>query len=114
MKGQRKSDDYNPTLSGKEALVLELLLGNPATEMYGLELVHASRNKLKRGTVYVTLSRMQDKEYVESRKEDRKPDASGIPRRLYRATGYGQKVYEAWQFAREAGRLQFAGSGRGI
>lgn len=93
------------TLSGKEALVLELLLRNPAAEMYGLELVRGSGSRLKRGTVYVTLSRMEDKGYLKSRQEEPQPDASGIPRRLYRATGYGQKVYEAWQLAREARRM---------
>jgi hypothetical protein len=44
-----------PTLSAKESLILELLVqGN---EMYGLQLVAASRRRLKRGTVYVTLGR---------------------------------------------------------
>lgn len=106
MRNQRKSEeDKIPTLSGKEALVLELLLTN-AAEMYGLELVRDSGNRLKRGTIYVTLSRMNDKGYVESRQEEPQPDVSGIARRLYRATGYGQKVYEAWQLAREARRMR--------
>jgi hypothetical protein len=46
------SDDRIPGLSGKEALVLELLLQNPARAMYGLEMVAGSRSKLKLGTVY--------------------------------------------------------------
>lgn len=107
MRNRRKlEEDKVPALSGKEALVLELLLRNPAAEMYGLELVRDSGNRLKRGTIYVTLSRMNDKGYVESRQEEPQPDVSGIPRRLYRATGYGQKVYEAWQLAREARRMR--------
>src|SRR5438132_6136661 len=105
------SNERVPSLSGKEALVLELLLGRPGAEMYGLELVHTSRNHLKRGTIYVTLSRMEDKAYVESRLEEKKADASGLARRLYRATGYGKRVYEAWQLAREAGRTHFAETG---
>jgi DNA-binding PadR family transcriptional regulator len=106
--GRQDSDERVPSLSGKEALILELLLGKPGAEMYGLELVHTSRNRLKRGTIYVTLSRMEDKAYVESRLEGKKADASGLPRRLYHATGYGKRVYEAWQLAREAGRRHFA------
>ena len=47
------------TLSAKESLILELLIQDK--ELYGLELVAASRRRLKRGTVYVTLGRMEDK-----------------------------------------------------
>ena len=42
------------TLSPKELLVLELLRHQ---DLYGLQLVAASRGRLKRGTVYVTLGR---------------------------------------------------------
>jgi DNA-binding PadR family transcriptional regulator len=108
MARHNNTNERVPSLSGKEALVLELLLSKPAVEMYGLELVHTSRNRLKRGTIYVTLSRMEDKAYVESRLEQKKADASGLPRRLYRATGYGKRVYEAWQLARDIGRRHFA------
>ena len=108
MARHQNSDEKVPSLSGKEALVLELLLSKPAAEMYGLEFVHASRSHLKRGTIYVTLSRMEDKAYLESRLEDKKADASGLPRRLYRATGFGRRVYEAWQLAREARRSHLA------
>ncbi len=37
--------------------------------MYGLALVEQSAGPLKRGTVYLTLGRMEDKKYVESRTE---------------------------------------------
>jgi DNA-binding PadR family transcriptional regulator len=69
--------------------------------MFGLELVEASGGRLKRGTVYVTLGRMQDKGYVESRLEDRHPGAIGLPRRLYRATAFGLRVVDAWNTFRE-------------
>jgi PadR family transcriptional regulator, regulatory protein PadR len=84
-----------PTLSSKEALVLELLLAD-ADSMYGLELVTASRGELKRGTVYVTLGRMEEKGYIKSRLEDAPPSAGGLPRRLYRATPLGRQVLNAW------------------
>lgn len=105
---QQSTKDVVPSLSAKEALVLELLLDNPTTEMYGLEMVVNSGNKLKRGTVYVTLDRMEDKGYVKSRQEDPQPNASGIPRRLYRVTGYGQKAFKIWRMARELGRMRGA------
>jgi PadR family transcriptional regulator PadR len=101
-----KSNDRIPSLSRMEALVLELLLENPSRELYGLEMVARSRNSLKRGTVYVTLDRMEDKGYVESRQEEPRPNVSGLPRRLYRVTGYGQKVFHVWEMARELGRMR--------
>jgi DNA-binding PadR family transcriptional regulator len=85
-----------PRLSPKEALILRLLIGKG--EMYGLELVNDSGGELKRGTVYVTLGRMADKGYVESRTIPQ-DDGSGIPKRLFRATGYGSRVLSAWELA---------------
>src|ERR1700739_1598792 len=82
-----------PRLSDKEALILELLV---AGERYGLQLVATSRGRLKRGTVYVTLGRMEDKGYVASRTEDAPDGAGGLPRRLYRATPFGLRVLQAW------------------
>ena len=82
-----------PRLSAKETLVLELLTGK--REMYGLELVAASRGRLKRGTVYVTLGRMEDKRDVSSRLEDAPPAAGGLPRRVYEATALGRRLLEA-------------------
>lgn len=84
-----------PRLSAKEAEVLRLLIANG--EMYGLEMVQRS-DILKRGTVYVTLSRMGDKGYVESRLEDVEP-GDGPPRRLYTATGLGVRAYRAMELA---------------
>ena len=88
-----------PSVSGTESLVLELLREG---ERYGLELVETSRGRLKRGTVYVTLGRMERKGFVESRQGAQAPGAVGLPRRLYQATAYGLKVLEAYQLLREA------------
>lgn len=81
-----------PRLSATESLILDLLRSR---DMYGLELVTESEGALKRGTVYVTLGRMEEKGYVESRAE-KKPLHSGLPRRLYRATALGARVLDAW------------------
>lgn len=111
VKAKKKTEDQVPMLSAKEAVVLELLLATPASEKYGLEMVADSKGQLSRGTIYVTLSRMEDKGYVASRPEEPVRPTSGIPRRLYKVTGYGRKVYEVWQMARELGRLHAAGAG---
>jgi len=81
-----------PKLSRKEMLTLQMLIGKG--EMFGLEMVEASEGELKRGTIYVTLGRMSDKGYIESREEPRTMPEIGIPRRKYLATGLGEKVYQ--------------------
>ena len=73
-----------------------------STERYGLELVDASGGRLKRGSIYVTLGRMEAKGFVTSRQEDRAPGAIGLPRRLYRPTAYGLKVRDAYRLLRDA------------
>src|SRR3954449_130043 len=83
-----------PTLPPKEALILELLIREK--EMYGLQLVAASRRRLKRGTVYVTLGRMEEKGYINSRFEPAPPDAGGLPRRVYEPTALGRRVLKLW------------------
>ncbi len=86
------SNNEFPKLSRKEMLILEMLIGKG--EMFGLEMVEASEDELKRGTIYVTLQRMGDKGFVESREEPRQIPEIGIPRRKYLATGLGEKVYQ--------------------
>ena len=82
------------TLSEKESLILELLSGGG--QMYGLQLVAASRRGLKRGTVYVTLGRMEEKGYITSHLEDAPSKAGGLPRRIYKPTPLGRRVLAAW------------------
>jgi PadR family transcriptional regulator len=85
----------NHRLSGVEQLILELL--HERLELYGLQLVDASHGRLKRGTVYVTLGRMEQKGLVESRAEPAASTGKGPVRRLYRPTAYGVRVLHAWE-----------------
>jgi PadR family transcriptional regulator, regulatory protein PadR len=87
-----------PTLSAKEHLVLDLLVANGPS--YGLQLVGASHGRLKRGTVYVTLGRMEEKGYVESQPDPEAADHLVLPRRIYQPSAYGLKVLEAWEAMR--------------
>ena len=82
------------TLPSKEMLILELLSDG---DRYGLELVAASGGALKRGTVYVTLGRMEKKGLIRSRQEDAPETAGGLPRRLYAPTAVGARALQAWQ-----------------
>lgn len=83
-----------PSLSEKEFLIMGLLVSNASRPMYGLELVDRSNGTLKRGTIYVTLSRLEDKGYVTSEREKAAPGIA-TPRRLYKTTGEGMRVYRA-------------------
>lgn len=86
--------EIHPTLPAKERLILELLVsGGP---MYGLQLVEQSQGALKRGTVYVTLGRMEAKGYLASEQETLPPGAIGLPRRIYRPTALGERMLRAW------------------
>ena len=90
--------DAPPTLSAKERVVLELL-AEKGDGMYGLELVAQSGSRLKRGTVYVTLGRMQQKGLVAAEPEKFADDSGLVPRRMYRATPYGLRVLDVWTVA---------------
>jgi PadR family transcriptional regulator, regulatory protein PadR len=93
------ADNGMVTLPRKERLILELLASGP---MYGLQLVEQSDGALKRGTVYVTLGRMEAKGLVESQQEPVPPGGIGLPRRIYRPTALGERMLRAWTaFARE-------------
>jgi PadR family transcriptional regulator PadR len=81
-------------LPPKERLILELL--TDAGPMFGLQLVERSAGALKRGTVYVTLGRMEAKGLVASEQEPPVPGAIGLPRRLYRPTPLGERMLRAW------------------
>jgi DNA-binding PadR family transcriptional regulator len=70
-------------LPAAERTILELLSTQHAA--YGLELVTASEGRLTRGGIYVTLGRMEKKGLVTS-----EPSEGG--RRLYRATGLGERA----------------------
>ena len=87
--------DEIPKLSTKEAVILDLLVNQGS--MYGLEMIRAN-GELKRGTVYVTLGRMAEKGYVESCLED--APEGGVARRVYQATGHGQRVLSFWERVR--------------
>jgi PadR family transcriptional regulator, regulatory protein PadR len=88
------------SLPRKERLILDLLAA--VGPMYGLQLVEQSDGALKRGTVYVTLGRMEAKGLVQSEQEALPPGGIGLPRRIYRPTVLGERARRAWTaFARE-------------
>ncbi len=86
-------------MSTTERVILGLLRDG---ERFGLELIAASAGTLKRGTIYVTLGRMERKGFVTSRQDTPVPGAIGLPRRVYSATAYGLKVFDAYTTLHDA------------
>ena len=73
-------------LAASELVILDLLSGRGAC--YGLELVAASRKRLTRGGIYVTLGRMEEKGLVTSQPVE-------ADRRRYEATALGLRALVA-------------------
>jgi DNA-binding PadR family transcriptional regulator len=73
-------------LAGSESVILQLLTRGGPT--YGLDLVNASRGRLKRGGIYVILGRMEEKGLVTS-------IAGEGGRRVYRLTALGARAVVA-------------------
>lgn len=82
-------------LTRTQLIILDLL--SEKGESYGLELVRASRGRLKRGTIYVLLNRLAEKGFVDSRLEDRPEGQLGSLRRLYHVTGNGATALDAYR-----------------
>ncbi|MEZ4699252.1 MAG: PadR family transcriptional regulator [Rhodothermales bacterium] len=95
------------SLSPKEAIILQLL--TTKQKAYGLELVDDSGGHLKRGTIYVTLSRLEKKGFVRSWLAESKPGEMGPARRLYQLTADGSRVLTHWMASLQALNAHFAG-----
>jgi PadR family transcriptional regulator, regulatory protein PadR len=95
-KKKNASGETLPRLSATEALIIQLLL-NSSEEMYGLQMIEKSNGKLKRGTIYITLQRMEGKRLIESKPQERTKPEIGIHRRVYKVTSYGVRVYSAFE-----------------
>lgn len=78
-------------LSSLESFILDLL--SARQQAYGLELVTASHGHLKRGSIYVTLGRMERKGLVTSTVDER--PGEGPSRRIYAPTAQGLRALVA-------------------
>jgi PadR family transcriptional regulator, regulatory protein PadR len=94
MKDYKNADHFD--LAPQEEIILTLLVRR---ELYGLELMkaieEASEGKLrmKFGSLYPTLHRLEKKGFVTSRwGDDRPEERGGARRRYYTATGLGERA----------------------
>jgi DNA-binding PadR family transcriptional regulator len=95
-------------ITKKEALILGQLAASAGSELYGLQMVKASDDQLKLGTVYVTLGRLEEKGFVEGRREE--ASERTVPRRLYKITGAGRRTFQAWRAAMAAYDQELGGA----
>lgn len=73
-----------------EAMILSLLRER-RDGAYGSQLVHDSDGKLKRGSVYTLLNRLEQSGFVKSI-EDAAQDDYALPRTRYKITGAGVRA----------------------
>ena len=80
--------DKSPRMTIPTQLVLRALLGDPDTELYGVEIGTVAG--LPSGTVHPILARLEGLGWVTSRWEDIDPSVEGRPaRRYYKLDGAG-------------------------
>jgi DNA-binding PadR family transcriptional regulator len=77
-----------------EMIVMRILQGKPRGA-YGLEIVAASDDTVKRGSVYVLLGRLEEKGFVRVLKTKPEAGYEGPPRPQYQLTGEGARVLAA-------------------
>jgi len=63
-------------------------------------MVQYSNGALKRGTVYVTLNRMEAKGLIQSELEHGNPPGT-VPRRVYEITALGDRTWRGWRLAED-------------
>lgn len=78
-----------PRMTSQTYALLSVMLSEPLTEWYGLDL--SKRSRLPTGTIYPLLNRLLKAGWLERRWEDIDPGVEGRPRRrLYRLTAEGE------------------------
>ena len=82
----------DPSLSGTEQAILQLMI-NLGGERYGKELVEKSGGFLKQRSIYVFLSRMEDKGFLTSRTAAG-DITRGVPRKYFCLTALGRRVLD--------------------
>lgn len=97
MENSEQTSHEFPSLSGKEFLIMKMLV--ESGEMFGLEMVEKSGGELKKGTIYVTLQRMEKKNLLNSEEEERPKEEVGIARRFYSPSNWGERVFKAQEIA---------------
>lgn len=80
--------------SEQEETILDMLC--KGKKLYGLQMVEESKEKLKLGSIYVHLYKLENKQILFAEEDALRPNEYGKPRKLYSLTNYGKQLYECW------------------
>ena len=90
------SKDKLPT--NREAVILDILTnGERAGRHIRNEYEARTKRKMPLGSLYTTLTRMENSGFVESRTGDTKPERRGYPRKFFSITGKGERALSLYQ-----------------
>jgi DNA-binding PadR family transcriptional regulator len=102
---QHTTQPSTSMITATEALILSLL-ANKSVGAYGSELLHLSEGKLKRGSVYTLLSRLEDAGFVKGAEEAPTVEFASA-RTRYRITAAGHRARQ--DFGRWTGLIPAGG-----
>lgn len=92
-------------IAPRDASVCEVSLESDAVSPYLVwDILGTNTRNIRRliNALVIERARMEDKGFVESEPEVQGPEATGLPRRMYRATGEGAQVLKAYERAAKA------------
>ena len=90
------SKDKLPT--NREAVILDILTnGERAGRDIRNEYESRTKTKMPLGSLYTTLTRMENSGFVQSRTGDTKPERRGYPRKFFSITGMGESALSSYQ-----------------
>ena len=87
-----------PSISKTEYLILKILM-NHGPELYGLEMIELSQGKLRRGSIYTLLARLENKGFVDSEKEIDVQPGLTTQRRFFTISGEGERALNEWELS---------------
>lgn len=89
--------------------VVMIAIGNLGSNAYGAtiheELEHVNR-RISIGSLYITLNRMEEKGYIESRQGEATPERGGRAKRYYKILGNGLRALADAERARNELRMR--------
>ena len=84
--------------TNREAVILDILMNS---ELAGRDIRNEyesrTNTKIPLGSLYTTLTSMEDSGFVDSHTGDTNPERRGYPCKLFNITGTGERVLKAYQ-----------------
>jgi PadR family transcriptional regulator, regulatory protein PadR len=89
---------FKKITTNREAVILDILInGERAGRDIRNEYESRTNMKMPLGSLYTTLTRMEDSGFVNSHTGDTNPERRGYPRKFFTITGTGERSLRAYQ-----------------